>query len=127
MIENEDFMNDEQLQYLKQKLLKLRNDILEETKKKLENLRIESKNVDSDDAFLIEKNWITECSLLNHEKKMLNEIDKALRRIEDHTYGYCEETGEPISLSRLKAYPTATLSIEAQTQKEKYERTHYRD
>ena len=126
MIDNtESLKNDEKLKYFYQKLLKQREEILSDTRKKLENLKKESQNLDSNDAFMIEKNWITECSLLNKEKKMLDAIDRALMRIKDQTYGYCEETGDPIELARLEAYPTATLCIEAQQEKEKYEKIHY--
>ena len=126
MIDNtESLKNGEKLKYFYQKLLKQREEILSDTRKKLENLKEESQNLDSNDAFMIEKNWITECSLLNKEKKMLDAIDRALMRIKDQTYGYCEETGDPIELARLEAYPTATLCIEAQQEKEKYEKIHY--
>jgi DnaK suppressor protein len=112
-------LNDCQLEYFKQKLIKLRHEIVSNAKKMLNHLQQETRPLDGDDAVCQETYWITECSLLNHEQNMLNAIDEALERIEQKTYGYCEDTQELISLERLEAYPATTLSIAAQNLYEK--------
>lgn len=112
-------LNKQQLEYFKQKLLSLRREVLQEAQKMLLNLQQEtSQNEPSGDPTR-EISWITECSLLTREQIILNAIDVALERIDLGTYGYCEETDEPIAIERLEAYPTTTLTAEAQNERER--------
>jgi DnaK suppressor protein len=107
------------LEHFRKKLLDLRYDIIEEAKKMLRNFQEETSQRDPDNDPILEKQWITEASLITKEQEMLNLIDMALERIDNKTYGYCAETGEPISIERLEAYPMAMLSFEAQQEQEK--------
>lgn len=116
-----DLFTSEQKDYFRKKLLQLREETLAISAQKLDALRKDPTQVDSDDEiFARETAWITDCSLLQHEENLLRQIDEALDRLEDGTYGYCEETGNPIGIKRLKAYPVATLSIEAQENRERH-------
>lgn len=105
-------MDPSQLSHFRRKLLALRRDVLKEAQKILENFQQETQAFDPINAASHEVSWLTECSLLSHEQHLLNEIDTALERIDEGTYGYCEETGEPISLERLETYPMARLNRE---------------
>jgi DnaK suppressor protein len=123
--EDEPFMNDRQRQYFREKLLRWRDDILKESRETIQHLQTESENhPDLADRASSETDRSIELRARDRQRKLIAKIDAALARIEDGTYGYCEETGEPISLRRLEARPIATLSIEAQERHERRERVY---
>ncbi|MGA0604594.1 RNA polymerase-binding protein DksA [Phenylobacterium sp. VNQ135] len=123
--EDEEFMNERQLEYFKQKLLKWKEDILRESRETLSHLQTETENhADVADRASSETDRALELRTRDRQRKLISKIDEALRRIEDGSYGYCEETGEPIGVSRLEARPIATLSLEAQERHERRERVH---
>ena len=125
--DSEPFMNERQQEYFRQKLLRWREDILSEARETLQHLQDESQNhPDFADRASSETDRAIELRARDRQRKLIAKIDAALQRIDDGTYGYCEETGEPISLKRLDARPIATLSIEAQERHERRERV-YRD
>ncbi|MBU4530437.1 MAG: RNA polymerase-binding protein DksA [Hoeflea sp.] len=125
--EEEDFMNANQRAYFRSKLTAWRNDILKEARETLDHLAEESANhPDVADRASSETDRAIELRARDRQRKLIGKIDAALARIDDGTYGYCEETGEPISLKRLDARPIATLSIEAQERHERREKV-YRD
>jgi DnaK suppressor protein len=125
--DKEPFMSERQREYFRQKLLDWREDILKEAKETLQHLQDESQNhPDLADRASSETDRAIELRARDRQRKLIAKIDAALGRIEDGTYGYCEETGEPISIKRLEARPIATLSIEAQERHERRERV-YRD
>ncbi|MFY9696536.1 MAG: RNA polymerase-binding protein DksA [Xanthobacteraceae bacterium] len=120
-------MSERQRAYFRLKLLDWREDILKEAKETLQHLQDESQNhPDLADRASSETDRAIELRARDRQRKLISKIDAALQRIEDGTYGYCEETGEPITLKRLEARPIATLSIEAQERHERRERV-YRD
>ncbi len=123
----EAFMNERQQDYFREKLLNWRNDILVETKGTLHNLQIDNEvQADAADRASSETDRAIELRARDRQRKLVAKIDAALQRLETGTYGYCEETGEPIGLKRLDARPVATLSVEAQERHERRERV-YRD
>ncbi len=123
--EDEEFMNERQLEYFKQKLLNWKEDILRESRETLSHLQTETENhPDLADRASSETDRALELRTRDRQRKLISKIDDALRRIEDGSYGYCEETGEPITLARLDARPIATLSLEAQERHERRERVH---
>ena len=125
--DGEPFMNERQRDYFRSKLVTWREEILKEAKDTLQHLQDESQNhSDFADRASSETDRAIELRARDRQRKLISKIDAALQRIEDGTYGYCEETGEPISLKRLDARPIATLSIEAQERHERRERV-YRD
>jgi len=125
--EDEPFMNDLQRAYFRRKLLNWRDEILRSTKETLQHLQDDSAQyADIADRATSETERSLELRARDRQRKLIAKIDAALERIEDGTYGYCEETGEPISLKRLDARPIATLSVEAQERHERRERV-YRD
>ncbi len=125
--DREEFMNDRQRDYFRQKLLAWKEDILREARETLQHLQDESQNhSDLADRASSETDRAIELRARDRQRKLIAKIDSALERIDDGTYGFCEETGEPISLKRLDARPIATLSIEAQERHERRERV-YRD
>ena len=125
--DKEPFMSERQREYFRLKLLNWREDILKEAKETLQHLQDESQNhPDLADRASSETDRAIELRARDRQRKLIAKIDSALQRIEDGTYGYCEETGEPITLKRLEARPIATLSIEAQERHERRERV-YRD
>ena len=125
--EKEPFMNERQREYFRNKLIAWREDILKEAKETLQHLQDENQNhPDLADRASSETDRAIELRARDRQRKLIAKIDAALQRIEDGTYGYCEETGEPISIKRLEARPIATLSIEAQERHERRERV-YRD
>ena len=125
--DKEPFMNERQREYFRNKLMAWRDDILKEAKETLQHLQDENQNhPDLADRASSETDRALELRTRDRQRKLIAKIDDALRRIEDGSYGYCEETGEPISLKRLEARPIATLSIEAQERHERRERV-YRD
>ncbi|TAK49666.1 MAG: RNA polymerase-binding protein DksA [Xanthobacteraceae bacterium] len=125
--EKEPFMNERQREYFRAKLMAWKEDILKEAKTTLQQLQDENQNhPDLADRASSETDRAIELRARDRQRKLIAKIDSALERIEDGTYGYCEETGEPISLKRLEARPIATLSIEAQERHERREKV-YRD
>jgi DnaK suppressor protein len=125
--ENEEFMNTRQRAYFRSKLVAWRNEILREARETLDHLAEESANhPDLADRASSETDRAIELRARDRQRKLISKIDAAMQRIDDGTYGYCEETGEPISLKRLDARPIATLSIEAQERHERREKV-YRD
>jgi DnaK suppressor protein len=125
--DKEPFMSDRQREYFRARLLDWRDDILKEAKETLQHLQDENQNhPDLADRASSETDRAIELRARDRQRKLISKIDAALARIEDGTYGFCEETGEPISLKRLEARPIATLSIEAQERHERRERV-YRD
>jgi len=125
--DREPFMNERQREYFRNKLLVWKEDILKEAQETLQHLQDENQNhPDLADRASSETDRAIELRARDRQRKLIAKIDAALQRIEDGTYGYCEETGEPISLRRLEARPIATLSIEAQERHERRERV-YRD
>ena len=126
--EDEPFMNELQLEYFRQKLLRWRAELLHESTETLHHLQEESLHQpDLTDRATLETDRALELRTRDRERKLISKIDSALRRIEDGTYGYCEETNEPIGIRRLEARPIATLSVEAQERHERLERTHRDD
>ena len=126
--DEEPFMNPMQREYFRQKLLAWRSELLQESTETLQHLQEESlAEPDIADRASLETDRSLELRTRDRERKLIAKIDDALRRIDDGTYGYCEETSEPISLRRLEARPIATLSVEAQERHERMERTHRDD
>ena len=126
--EDEDFMNPTQQEYFRQKLLRWRADLLAESSETLNHLKEDSRSEpDITDRASLETDRFTELRTRDRERKLIAKIDSALQRIEVGTYGYCEETDEPIGVRRLEARPIATLSLEAQERHERMERTHRED
>ncbi len=125
--ETEPFMNERQREYFRKKLLAWKEDILRESRETLQHLQDENVNhPDLADRASSETDRAIELRARDRQRKLISKIDAALQRIDDGSYGFCEETGEPISLKRLDARPIATLSIEAQERHERRERV-YRD
>ena len=126
--EDEAFMNPRQLEYFRQKLLRWRAELLAESSETLQHLKDESLlKPDITDRASLETERAIELRTRDRERKLIAKIDEALARIKDGSYGYCEETNEPIGLRRLEARPTATLSLDAQERHERMERTHRDD
>ena len=126
--EKEEFMNDRQLAYFKDKLNAWKEDIHRELNGTLETLQEHNLNApDIADRASSETDRSIELRARDRQRKLISKIDAALARIEDKTYGYCEESGEPISLQRLDARPIATLSFEAQERHERREKVHRDD
>jgi DnaK suppressor protein len=125
--QKEPFMNERQREYFRQKLLDWKEDILKEAKETLQHLQDENQNhSDLADRASSETDRAIELRARDRQRKLIAKIDAAILRIDDGTYGYCEETGEPIAIKRLEARPIATLSLEAQERHERRERV-YRD
>jgi DnaK suppressor protein len=125
--DDEPFMNPRQREYFRNKLNVWKDDILRESRETLENLQEESQNhPDMADRASSESDRSLELRTRDRQRKLISKIDAALKRIDDGTYGYCEETGDPIGLARLDARPIATLSLEAQELHERREKV-YRD
>ena len=123
--EDEEFMNERQLEYFRQKLLTWKEEILRESRETVTHLQAETENhPDLADRASSETDRALELRTRDRQRKLISKIDEALRRIEDGIYGYCEETGEPIGLQRLEARPIATLSLESQERHERRERVH---
>ena len=119
----EKFMNAKMKEYFRQKLVNWKNDLLKESSQTLNNLQVENEaKPDITDRASEEIDRSFELRTRDRERKLINKIDAALQRIEDGSYGYCDETGDPISIKRLEARPVATLSLEAQEMHEKAEK-----
>ena len=125
--EDEPFMSDRQREYFRRKLIAWKDDILRESRETLAALQNENENhPDVADRASSETDRAIELRARDRQRKLISKIDSALNRIEDGSYGYCESTGDPISLRRLDARPIATLSVEAQERHERREKV-YRD
>jgi DnaK suppressor protein len=121
--EREPFMDGRQREYFRRKLLTWKDDILNETRQTLASFQIENKNhPDLADRASSETDRAIELRARERQRKLIAKIDSALARLDDGTYGYCKETGDPIALKRLEARPIATLSVEAQERHERRER-----
>lgn len=121
--DSEPFMNPEQLAYFRQKLMAWKDEILRESHDTLVTLQNESlREPDVTDRASSETDWSLELRTRDRQRKLIAKIDAALRRIEEGEYGYCEVTGEPISLARLEARPIATMTVEAQERHERNEK-----
>ena len=126
--EDEPFMNENQVEYFREKLLDWKKSILSESKDTIKGMKEETRNIpDVADRASEETDRALELRTRERQRKLISKIDAALRRIDDGSYGYCEESGEPISLKRLDARPIATLSVEAQERHERRERDHRDD
>ena len=112
------YMSPEQLEFFRQRLLDMQRELLKKADVTSEHLREHEVEPDPTDQATIEEEYALELRARDRERKLLKKIDEALRRIEDGSYGWCEETGEPIGIPRLLARPTATLTIEAQARRE---------
>jgi DnaK suppressor protein len=120
---DEPFMNDRQLAYFKAKLLLWKESILKESAGTLQQLQVDSlREPDLTDRASSETDWSIELRTRDRQRKLISKIDSALRRIEEGEYGFCEVTGEPISLGRLEARPIATMTVEAQERHERNEK-----
>ena len=126
--EDEPFMNERQLEYFRRKLVTWRLELLEQSAETIEGLQDSARNVpDIADRASEETDRALELRTRDRQRKLVAKIDAALRRIENGEYGYCEVTGEPISLRRLDARPIATMTLEAQERHERRERVHRDD
>ncbi len=126
--DDEAFMNERQREYFRKKLMTWKGEILEESRSTIASLQQDTvAEPDLADRATSETDRALELRTRDRQRKLIAKIDEALRRIDDGSYGYCEETGEPISLSRLEARPIATLSLEAQERHERRERVHRDD
>ena len=126
--DDEQFMNPMQQEYFRRKLLEWREQLVKESNETLSALQSESLNKpDIGDRASLEADRSLELRTRDRARKLITKIGEALKRLDDGTYGYCEETGEPIDLKRLEARPIATLSIEAQERHERMERVHRDD
>ncbi|WP_397393762.1 RNA polymerase-binding protein DksA [Phenylobacterium sp.] len=126
--EDESFMNQQQLGYFRRKLLAWKDEILRESRETVVHLQSETENhPDLADRATSETDRALELRTRDRQRKLISKIDEALRRIDEGSYGYCEETGEPIGIARLDARPIATLSLEAQERHERRERIHRDD
>ncbi len=122
--EKEKFMNPVMLEYFRQKLLRWRAELLEESTETIKEMQEDNlQKPDIADRASAETDHALELRTRDRERKLISKINAALEKIEDGSYGYCEETGEPISIARLEARPIATLSLEAQERHERKERT----
>ncbi len=126
--EDEDFMNPMQLEYFRQMLLNWRSELIQEAGETLNNLNSGNlQQPDMADRASLETDHQIELRTRDRERKLIIKIDEALLRIENGTYGFCQDTDEPIGLKRLMARPIAVLSLEAQERHERQERTHRED
>ncbi len=126
--EDEPFMNDRQVEYFRRKLLSWKEDLVADTRDTIEGLQDGTRNIpDVADRASEETDRALELRTRDRQRKLVNKIDSAIRRIDEGEYGYCEVTGEPISLKRLDARPIATMSLEAQERHERREKVHRDD
>ena len=126
--EDEPFMNDRQVEYFRRKLLTWKADLLAESRDTVAGLQDGTRNIpDVADRASEETDRALELRTRDRQRKLISKIDSALRRIDEGEYGYCDVTGEPISLKRLDARPIATMSLEAQEQHERREKVHRDD
>lgn len=122
--DDEPFMNEVMLEYFRQKLLSWKKELLSDANVTLKNLQEDNrKEADAADRATTETERSIELRTRDRARKLVSKIDQALERIEENSYGYCEETGDPIGVKRLEARPVATLSLEAQERRERLEKT----
>ena len=127
-VEGESFMNDRQLEFFRRKLVNWKNDLMSDTKETIEGLQDNTRNIpDIADRASEETDRALELRTRDRQRKLVSKIDAALRRIDEGEYGYCEMSGEPISLKRLDARPIATMTLEAQESHERREKVHRDD
>ena len=127
-LDDEPFMNEIQVEYFRQKLISWKNDLVSGSKDTIESLQDSTRAIpDISDRASEETDRALELRTRDRQRKLVAKIDSALRRIEDGEFGYCEETGDPISLRRLDARPIATMSLEAQERHERREKVHRED
>jgi len=119
-----DYMNEAQLAFFKQRLLELRDQLLQNADDTGEHLRENETTTDPSDRATLEEEYTLELRTRDRERKLLKKVEKSLKQIEDGEYGFCEETGEPIGIPRLLARPTATLSLEAQERRERVQKLY---
>ncbi len=126
--EDEPFMNERQTEYFRRKLQDWRQSILDETNLTIEGMQEGTRNIpDVADRASEETDRALELRTRDRQRKLISKIDSAIRRIDEGEYGYCNDTGEPISLKRLDARPIAMLSLEAQERHERREKVHRDD
>lgn len=127
-VKGESFMNDRQLEFFRRKLVNWKNDLMSDSKDTIEGLQDNTRNIpDIADRASEETDRALELRTRDRQRKLVSKIDAALRRIDEGEYGYCEITGEPISLKRLDARPIATMTLEAQERHERREKVHRDD
>ena len=127
-VEGEPFMKNRQLEYFRRKLVTWKNDLMSDSKETIEGLQDNTRNIpDIADRASEETDRALELRTRDRQRKLVSKIDAALRRIAEGEYGYCEMTGEPISLKRLDARPIATMTLEAQERHERSEKVHRDD
>ena len=127
-VKGESFMNDRQLEFFRRKLVNWKNDLMSDSKDTIEGLQDNTRNIpDIADRASEETDRALELRTRDRQRKLVSKIDAALRRIDEGEYGYCEITGEPISLKRLDARPIATMTLEAQEGHERREKVHRDD
>ena len=126
--EDEPFMNDQQVEYFRRKLLNWKSELMEDTRDTVAGMKDQTRNIpDIADRASEETDRSIELRTRDRQRKLVSKIDSALRRIDEGEYGYCDITGEPISLKRLDARPIATMSLEAQERHERGEKVHRKD
>ncbi|WP_147124806.1 RNA polymerase-binding protein DksA [Shimia ponticola] len=126
--EDEPFMNERQMEYFRRKLMAWKSELVSDSRDTIEGLQDNTRNIpDVADRASEETDRALELRTRDRQRKLVNKIDAALRRIDEGEYGYCEETGDPISLKRLDARPIATMSLEAQERHERREKVHRDD
>lgn len=126
--EDEPFMNERQIEYFRRKLLNWKAELMSDSRDTIEGMKDSTRNIpDMADRASEETDRALELRTRDRQRKLVAKIDSALRRIDEGEYGYCSETGEPISLKRLDARPIATMSLEAQERHERRERVHRDD
>ena len=126
--DDEPFMNETQVEYFRQKLTSWKSDLVSDSKDTIESLQDSTRSIpDISDRASEETDRALELRTRDRQRKLVAKIESALRRIEEGEFGYCEETGEPISLRRLDARPIATMSLEAQERHERREKVHRED
>lgn len=119
-----DYMNAEQLAFFRDRLVAMRDELQLKVDETVEHMREQETVADPADRATVEEEHALELRTRDRERKLLKKIGQALSRIDDESYGYCEETGEPIGLARLLARPTATLSVEAQSRRERLQKMY---
>ena len=121
---DKDYMNEAQLAFFKRKLIELRDQLLQNADDTGEHLRENEVTTDPSDRATLEEEYTLELRTRDRERKLLKKVEKSIRMIDDGSYGFCEETGEPIGVARLIARPTATLSLEAQERRERVQKLY---
>jgi len=121
---DKDYMNEAQLAFFRQRLSELREQLLQNADDTGEHLRENEITTDPSDRATLEEEYTLELRTRDRERKLLKKVEKSIRMIDDGSYGYCEETGEPIGIPRLLARPTATLSLEAQERRERVQKLY---